>query len=112
MRIRVLFFGLLRDLVGRGSDDCDVPPGTSLEKLFTEYAARFPRIRELAPSIVVARNQEFAGLSTLVEEGDEIAFLPPVSGGVVCDPLEIAENGNYYALTRHAIDSRAIVARI
>ena len=112
MRIRVLFFGMLRDLVGRASEDPEVPAGASLGSVFDSYAARFPRLRDLAPSIVVARNQEFAALSTSVEEGDEVAFLPPVSGGVVCDPVEIREGGNYYALTRHAIDTRAVVARI
>jgi molybdopterin converting factor subunit 1 len=111
MRVRVLFFGMLRDLVGRPSEESEFPAGASLQTVFETYAERFPRVRELAPSIVVARNQEFADLSTCVEEGDEVAFLPPVSGGAG-GPLEICENGNYFALTRHAIDTRGIVARI
>lgn len=111
MRVRVLFFGMLRDLVGRPSDDSEFPAGADLRAVFDAYAARVPRLRELAPSIVVARNQEFAELSTPVAEGDEIAFLPPVSGGA-CDPLEIVDGGNYFALTRHAIDIRGVAARI
>lgn len=111
MRVRVLFFGLLRDLVGRPSEDSDFPPGSDLGAVFDAYAGRFPRLREMASSIVVARNQEFADRATPVAEGDEIAFLPPVSGGS-CEPLEIVENGHYFALTRHAIDIRAVVARI
>jgi molybdopterin synthase catalytic subunit len=69
----------------------------------------------MARSIVVARNQEFAELSTKIAEGDEVAFLPPVSGGAVqCPPgpLEISEDGHYFALTRHPIDTREIIARI
>jgi len=111
MRVRVLFFGMLRDLVGRPSDDSEFPAGADLRAIFDAYAARFPRFRELAPSIVVARNQEFAELSTPVADGDEVAFLPPVSGGSTA-PLEICEAGNYFALTRHAIDTRAVTARI
>jgi molybdopterin synthase catalytic subunit/molybdopterin converting factor small subunit len=111
MRVRVLFFGMLRDLVGRPSDESEFPPGASLRDVFDAYADGHPRIRELASSIVVARNQEFAELSTSVEEGDEIAFLPPVSGGSAI-PLEISENGHYFALTRHAIDTRAVIAKI
>jgi MoaE-MoaD fusion protein len=111
MRVRVLFFGMLRDLVGRPSDESEFPPGATLRDVFEAYAARHPRVRELAPSIVVARNQEFAELSTPVEEGDEVAFLPPVSGGTA-DPAEIQENGHYFALTRHAIDTRSVIAKI
>src|SRR5690349_12854514 len=111
MRVRVLFFGMLRDLVGRSSDESEFPSGADLRAVFDAYADRFPRFREFAPSIVVARNQEFADLATPVADGDEIAFLPPVSGGASA-PLEIAENGHFYALTRTAIDSHAVTARI
>ncbi len=111
MRVRVLFFGMLRDLVGRPSDDSEFPAGADLRAVFDRYADRHPRIRELAPSIVVARNQEFADLATKLADGDEIAFLPPVSGGA-SDPLEIIGNGHYFALTRHAIDTRSLAARV
>jgi molybdopterin synthase catalytic subunit len=102
---------MLKDLVGRSSEDCDLPEASDLRSVFEIYAARHTRLRDLAPSIVVARNQEFAELSTPVSDGDEVAFLPPVSGGSGGD-LELTENGNYFALTRHAIDTRAIVAQV
>jgi molybdopterin synthase catalytic subunit len=102
---------MLKDLVGRSSEDCDLPEASDLRSVFEIYAARHTRLRDLAPSIVVARNQEFAELSTPVADGDEVAFLPPVSGGSGGD-LELTENGNYFALTRHAIDTRAIVAQV
>src|SRR5580692_8389684 len=111
MRVRVLFFGMLKDLVGRPSEDADFPDGSNLRAIFDGYAARFPRLRELAPSIVVAHNQQFADLSVSVSEGDEVAFLPPVSGGSGSDS-EISQNGHYFALTRHAIDTRAVIARL
>jgi molybdopterin synthase catalytic subunit len=108
----VLFFGMLRELVGRPSEESDFPEGSRLGTIFEDYAARYPRLREMAKSIVMARNQEFAALSTTVEDGDEIAFLPPVSGGVATDPIAIAQDGHYFALTRHAIDPHAIAARL
>jgi molybdopterin converting factor subunit 1 len=111
MRVRVLFFGMLKDLVGRSSEDCDLPEASDLRSLFEVYAARHARLRELARSIVIARNQEFAELSTPLADGDEVAFLPPVSGGSGSS-LELTENGNYFAITRCTIDTRAIVARI
>jgi molybdopterin converting factor subunit 1 len=112
MRVRVLFFGMLRELVGRPSEESDFPEGADLGTIFENYAGRYPRLREMARSIVMARNQEFAALSTIVEDGDEIAFLPPVSGGAATDPIAISPDGHYFALTRHAIDPHAIIARL
>jgi MoaE-MoaD fusion protein len=112
MRARVLFFGMLRDIVGKTGEDAEFPQGTNLQAVFELYRARYPRLGELARSIVIARNQEFADRTTPLAEGDEVAFLPPVSGGRHKDPLEISEAGNYFALTRHAIDTRGVIARV
>jgi molybdopterin synthase catalytic subunit len=111
MHVRVLFFGMLKELVGRPADDAEFPPGADLRSVFERYASRYPRLRELAASIVVARNREFAEISTPLAEGDEVAFLPPVSGGANA-PSHIAEAGHYFALTRQAIDTRALAARL
>jgi len=113
MRIRVLFFGVLKELVGSPDEECDFPEGSTLRAIFESYAARFPRLREMARSIVIAHNHEFADLGTAVRDGDEVAFLPPVSGGAATpDPLEIARDGHYFALTRHAIDPHSLIKRI
>jgi len=112
MRVRVLFFGLLKDLVGTSAEEADLPSGSDLRAVFEYYQARQPRLRELARNIVLARNQEFADLSTPLAEGDEVAFLPPVSGGVSPDPQEISSAGNYFALTRHAIEPKLLTARL
>jgi len=111
MRARVLFFGMLKEVVGISAEDVDLPEGSDLAAVFERYAARQPRLRELAPSIVAARNHEFAALSTPVAEGDELAFLPPVSGGIE-SCLELESGTHYFALTRHAIDTRAVVQRL
>lgn len=112
MRARILFFGVLKDLVERPAEEIDLPPGADLRSVFEAYANRYPRLREMSRSIVMARNQEFADLSTCLSEGDEVAFLPPVSGGAEPDPCAVTEAGNYFALTRHAIDTHAVTARI
>jgi molybdopterin synthase catalytic subunit/molybdopterin converting factor small subunit len=112
MRARVLFFGMLKDLVGRPSEEIDLPEGANLGSVFEQYAARHPGLRELAPSIVAARNREFAGPGTRLSDGDEVAFLPPVSGGLDTDPMELETGGHYFALTRHPIDTRPVIARL
>ena len=98
--------------MGKSAEDGEFPEGASLQSVFDLYRARYPRLNELSRSIVIARNQEFADMGSTLAEGDEVAFLPPVSGGKGTDPVEIVEEGNYFALTRHAIDTRAVIARI
>ena len=112
MRARVLFFGMLRELMGRSSEDLELPEGSNLGSVFEHYASRQPRLREMASSIVAARNQEFAALETPVADGDEVAFLPPVSGGTEHNFLEIQSGEHYFALTREAIDTRDVIARM
>jgi MoaE-MoaD fusion protein len=114
MRVKVLFFGMLKDLTGQSEASIDLAPSSTIATVFTYFAADFPKLHTYAPSIVMARNQEFAPLTTPIHEGDEIAFLPPVSGGSNGGPhLELTDDaGNYFALTRHPIDSRALSARI
>jgi molybdopterin synthase catalytic subunit len=112
MHARVLFFGMLRDIVGMSREEVEFPEGADLRSVFASYAARYPRLGELARSIVVARNQEFADPGVKLAEGDEVAFLPPVSGGCHSSELEITEAGHYFALVRRAIDTRAVIARL
>ena len=107
MTVKVLFFGLLKDVAGRSEDRLDLPDGARLDGVFRHYAERFPRIGEMARSIVMARNHEFAELSSPVADGDEIAFLPPVSGGAFTHQLADPA-GHFFALTRQPIDSRAL----
>ena len=119
MRIRVLFFGVLRDVVGVREDSLEVPPGGRLETVFEHYATRFPRLREMSSSVVLALNQQFSGLGATLSEGDEVAFLPPVSGGsdgraagTFTHEIVDRDSGHFYALTREPIDGTAIARHL
>lgn len=114
VQVRVLFFGLLRDVVGKAEDLLDIPEGATLDAVFEHYAAATPRLTELRKSIVLARNQQFAPGSTVVESGDELAFLPPVSGGSSSLYLSAIDHpdGHFFALTRQKIDPKKIVEKI
>jgi molybdopterin synthase catalytic subunit len=104
MRVRVLFFGPLKDLVGRAEEALDVPAGATLASVFASYAERFETVNNMRPSILFARNREFAAPDTALADNDEVAFLPPVSGG--SGPPE--SDGHFFAITRQAIDSRRV----
>jgi len=112
MRVRVLFFGLLKDVVGNAPDEVEFPEGASLDTVFQSFADRFPQLRQMARSIVVARNREFAHPSVPIQDGDEVAFLPPVSGGATTETWETVDGGHWFGLTRHAIDTHAVSARL
>jgi molybdopterin converting factor subunit 1 len=81
LQVRVLFFGRLRELSGISEEPATIPQGATLADLFSTYANRFPQLAAFRASLVASRNQEFAAWDTPITAGDEIAFLPPVSGG-------------------------------
>ncbi|HLJ91015.1 MAG TPA: molybdenum cofactor biosynthesis protein MoaE [Candidatus Angelobacter sp.] len=81
MWIQVLLFGQLADIIGTREEKLELQPGTRLSVLIDRYGERFPRFRALSGSLACSVNQEYAPASTILQEGDEIAFLPPVSGG-------------------------------
>jgi molybdopterin converting factor subunit 1 len=81
IHVKVLFFGRLREVAGGAEESVELPPGSRIEELFATFVARWPELARFRASLVASRNQEFAAWSTPLHPGDEIAFLPPVSGG-------------------------------
>jgi molybdopterin converting factor subunit 1 len=80
-RVKVLFFGSLKEIVGQAEDSVELPDGSPIEAVFSRYRASHPELARFRASLVASRNQEFAAWSTPLHSGDEVAFLPPVSGG-------------------------------
>ncbi len=79
--LKVLFFGRLKEIVGHAEESLASTDAATIEQLFALYAARHPELAKFRPSLVASRNQEFAAWDTPLHTGDEVAFLPPVSGG-------------------------------
>ena len=89
MRIEVLFFGLTQDLTGFERERLEIPENTTLYDLRRQYFDRFPPLRGLGPSMLAAVNQEIRESSQVLHDGDEVAFMPPVSGGAGDDFFRI-----------------------
>ena len=81
VRIRVLAFARLRELLGFGEKDLNVPGGMSLDELFTQLATGAPGLAALRMSTRFACNGELVDGNETVSDGDEVALLPPVGGG-------------------------------
>jgi len=113
MQVRTLFFGVLKDLAGRGSDLLNLPEHATLGDVFIHYEKLIPEIGDLAASIAISINQEFAGPDSTLKEGDEIAFLPPVSGGLK-DPESDrhARARSYSSIVRENINTQAVLDKL
>lgn len=82
MRVTVRLFARLRDLAGAGELDCDMPAGARVSDVWRWLAEHHPAVAAHGSSVSAAVNAEYARMDTALSEGDEVAFLPPVSGGV------------------------------
>jgi molybdopterin synthase catalytic subunit len=105
MKISVLFFGVLKDLVGRPSETVDLPEGARVRDVISQCARQAPRLEAMAPSLAISVNQEYSGADRVLHEGDEVGLLPPVSGG-------LADGGDEVRLVREPIDTKAVVGRL
>ncbi len=81
IRVKALFFGRLKELAGRAEESTELADSATIEQLFAGYTSRHPELAKYRSSVVASRNQEFAAWDTPLCSGDEVAFLPPVSGG-------------------------------
>ena len=82
VEIRVLFFGMLKDLARLGSETLVLPDDATVADVLNHYSARIATLKNLLPSIAISVNQEYAGPEVKLKPNDEVALLPPVSGGL------------------------------
>jgi len=108
MRVRVLFFGMLKDRMGKSSDLLELPDGASIRDLLAHYETEVPRLKESLPALAVAVNQVYASPEAKLKAGDEVALLPPVSGG----SNETVQPARYASIVRNPIDSQQVLNSI
>ena len=82
MRVQVLFFGALKEVFGGESERLELREGARVEDLRALFEERAAGKRQLMQSIAIAVNREYAKGEDVLREGDEVALLPPVSGGL------------------------------
>jgi MoaE-MoaD fusion protein len=113
MKITVLFFGVLKDLMGRSAEGIELPDGAEVRELLLYYAREVPRLEAMMSSLAIAVNQEYSGTERLLREGDEVGLLPPVSGGSSAGVMP--EDGGVRGevrIVRERIDAAAVVERL
>jgi len=81
MAVRVLFFAGARERMGAVEIAFEIGPGQRLGEFLDALCARHPALAPMRGSSFIAVNQEYAGPETVLRDGDEVAWIPPVSGG-------------------------------
>jgi len=81
MSIRVLFFASLADVTGMRETEVDSSEHSDVASIYSRFARQFPQLELHRKSLLCAVNSEFAPPDSHVQDGDEVAFFPPVSGG-------------------------------
>jgi molybdopterin converting factor subunit 1 len=103
MRVKVLFFGMLKEMLSSEGQTLELPQGATVDAVLGHYRELLPQQPKLWSALAIAVNQNYATSSCLLSEGDEVALLPPVSGGL---PAPIV------ALVNEPIDSASLAAEI
>ncbi|HJP88170.1 MAG TPA: MoaD family protein [Candidatus Limnocylindrales bacterium] len=90
LRIHIRLFAMQRELAGTRAVDVEVALGSTIEDAWTALVARFPVLAPGRPAVRFAHNGAYAAAETTLADGDEVAMIPPVSGGAG-DSLRILE---------------------
>ena len=81
MRVTVRLFARLRDIIGAAELTRELAPGATIGTIWQQFVGEFPELAKYERSISCAVNADYARMGQTLHDGDEVAFLPPVSGG-------------------------------
>jgi molybdopterin converting factor subunit 1 len=114
MRVRVLFFGMLKDLADSAAETLDLAEGATVADLLAHCKTRIPRLRESLSSLAVAVNQQYASPETKLKSGDEVGLLPPVSGGSERASASAYSDctSAHCSVTHEAIDTQQVLSAL
>ena len=109
MRINVLFFASLADIVGSRNIELELVEGGTVDDVLTRLESEYPRMRDYRSFLLTAVNEQYVDRAHRVADGDEVAIFPPVSGGSASREDRIRELPNqFYLITNGVIDAASI----
>ena len=108
MKVNVLFFASLVDVIGSRQLSLEVSEGGTVSDLLGALESSHPRIKAYRPVLLTAVNEEYVQQTHEIVEGDDVAIFPPVSGGEVSEVLTVGSPHGLYRITRETIDAQQI----
>ena len=81
MQVRLLFFAVLRDIAGTGERELAVADGTTARDVWQSLRSEYAKLTDYSQPPMIAINESYAAPETILRDGDELAFIPPVAGG-------------------------------
>ena len=113
MRLHLRFFAAAADAAAARTLEWEVPDGATVADLRRTLAERLPALSRLAPLVLVAVNREYVPPDHPLREGDEVALIPPVSGGDGGDgPAAFRDETGLYEITPDSLSGDAVAARV
>ena len=114
MQVQVLYFGILKELAGREKELVQLPEASRLEQLFAHLKERVPNLERFRGAIALAVNYEYSNGATVLRDNDEVALIPPVSGGAEMSPAEVLLPliSEHARIVREAIETESVLAAI
>ena len=81
MKIRLLYFAVLRDIIGKSEEVVELPDGTRALEIWSHLRDKHAQLAAYERPPMTAVNEEYVDASSSLRDGDEVAFIPPVAGG-------------------------------
>jgi molybdopterin synthase catalytic subunit len=111
MQVQVLYLGMLREIAGCEREVVQLADEASVADLFAQVQQRIPKLRDFRGAIALAVNYEYADGSVVLRDDDEVALIPPVSGGSGEEPM-LPLVSEHAMLVREPIDAATIQAQV
>ncbi len=81
MKVRLLYFAVLRDITGKNEDEVELPEGTRAVEIWNRLRAQHSELSGYERPPMTAVNEAYVSADQTLRDGDEVAFIPPVAGG-------------------------------